>query len=128
MILVVVKPIGLDLLAICLIRMLEFFVKYAVAFFLTTDAKTNVRNMATDLHNTALLDGHPVKYISRIGLVQNLGDGAMNGSYPQIKCDCCHTSCKKKKKKKKIGAFDLSVPLFAKLPDYKCIITTLQIL
>ena len=31
------------------------------------DADTNVRNMATDLQDTALLDGHPVKYLSRRG-------------------------------------------------------------
>ena len=39
------------------------------------DADTNVRNMATDLQHNALLDGHPVKYLSRRGLILNLGDG-----------------------------------------------------
>ena len=43
--------------------------------FLATYAGTNVRNMATHLQDIALLDGHPVKYISRRGLVDNLGDG-----------------------------------------------------
>ena len=35
------------------------------------DADTNVRSMATDFQDIALLDGHPVKYPSRRGLVQN---------------------------------------------------------
>ena len=51
--------------------MLEFSVKNAVAFFyelLATDADTNVRNLATDLQDTALLDGHPVKHHRRRGL------------------------------------------------------------
>ena len=39
------------------------------------DADCNVRNMATDPQDTALLDGHPVKYLSRSSLVQNLGGG-----------------------------------------------------
>ena len=34
------------------------------------DADINVSNMATDPQDTALLDGHPVKYLSRRGLVQ----------------------------------------------------------
>ena len=37
------------------------------------DADTNVRNMATDLQDIALLDGHPVKYLSSRGTVQNFG-------------------------------------------------------
>ena len=49
-------------LAICLIRMLEYSVKNAVAFFklLAMDADTNVRNIATNLQDKALLNGHPV--------------------------------------------------------------------
>ena len=49
-------------------------VKNTVAFFISfwaMDAATNVSNMATDLQDTALLDGHPVKYLRRRGLVQN---------------------------------------------------------
>ena len=75
MILVVVIPKGLDLLAICLIRLLEFSVRmHLLHELLATVADTNVRNMATDLQDIALLDGHPVKYLSRRSLVQNLGD------------------------------------------------------
>ena len=41
---------------------------------LAMDAATNVRNMATDLRYTALLDGHAVRYLaSHKRPVQNLG-------------------------------------------------------
>ena len=43
---------------------------------LIADADTKVRNLATNLQDIALLDGHPVKYLSMRGLVQNLGNGA----------------------------------------------------
>ena len=39
---------------------------------------TNVRSMATDLQDIALLDGHRVKYLRRRSLVQN-GDGTKHG-------------------------------------------------
>ena len=58
MILGVVKSQGLDLLAICLIRMLEFSEECCGILheLLAMDADTNVRNMASDLQDTALLD------------------------------------------------------------------------
>ena len=40
---------------------------------LSTYAATNFRKMATYFQDIALLDGHPIKYLSTRGLVQNLG-------------------------------------------------------
>ena len=92
--------------------------KNAVAFFMSFGQwmQKHVRNMATDLQDTALLVGHPVKYLSRRGLVQNLGVGVgmivqKHGhpvrttrpvaSQPSLlgKCSCksikgCSTTCK----------------------------------
>ena len=68
------KPIGLDLLAIYLIRMLECSVKNVVVS--SWASGTGCRHKCqkhNDLQDTALLDGHPMKYLSRRGLVQNLG-------------------------------------------------------
>ena len=65
-----------DLLAICYIRMLKFSVKNAVAAFFMSFwqwMQTLMSETSTDLQNIALLDGHPVKCLSRRGLVQNLG-------------------------------------------------------
>ena len=42
---------------------------------LETGTDTNVRYIAMDLRDIALLDRHPVKYLSRRGLIQNLMDG-----------------------------------------------------
>ena len=57
--------------------MLGFPVKNAVAFLVSfwQDADTNVRNMATDLQVTTLLDGHPMKYRSKRDQVQKLEGG-----------------------------------------------------
>ena len=72
--LVVVKPKGL---AICLKRMLEFSVKNAMAFFMSfwQWMQTQMSETWQLLSKIALLDGHPVKCLSRRDLHHNLGDG-----------------------------------------------------
>ena len=72
--LLVPNKLQVDLALLASLRMLDFCEECCGIphELLATGADTDVRNMAADLQNIALLDGHPVNYLSRRSLVQNL--------------------------------------------------------